>query len=80
MNLTKLSIYFEDSQSDITLESHGDDTVIICISDMQVNEEESTENNKVVEPYTTSEIYLSVNEAKTFLEALKFIIPRDEVI
>ena len=78
MNLTKLNIYFDECKADITLENHEDDSIIIAISDMQVNEEKSTDKHEIVEPYTTSEIYLGIDEAKTLLSALEFIIPKEE--
>lgn len=77
LDFTKLNIYFDDCKADITLENQGDDTIILCISDMQVNGEISTDNHEIVEPYTTTEIYLGVEEAKTLMNALKFIIPKE---
>lgn len=77
MDSTKLNIYFNDCKADITLENQGDDTVIICISDMTLNEQKSTDGYEVVEPYTTSEIYLGADEAKTLLSALNFIMPKE---
>ncbi|MCR1833110.1 hypothetical protein NSA56_01700 [Oceanobacillus caeni] len=77
MNFTKLNLYFSDCKADITMENQDDDTIVLSVSEMQVNKEKTTENHEVIEPYTTSEICLGIDEAKSLLAALKFIIPKE---
>lgn len=80
MNLLKThSLIFGDSQAEITLQNDEDDMVTISISQLDVNEEKSTKNNEVLEPISTTEINLGVNEVERFIEALEFILPKERV-
>ncbi|MDY0394746.1 hypothetical protein ACFSMW_06820 [Virgibacillus halophilus] len=77
MNYTKLNLFFSNCGADITLENNGDDQVIICISEMAKNESKSSIDNEVIEPVSTTEIYLGAEEAHALLNALNYIVPRD---
>lgn len=77
MDFTKLNLFFDDCQTEITLENHNDDTVVFAVVEYEKDYEKSTPGSTVLKPSSTTEVYLGTEEATKLVDALKFIIPKE---
>ncbi|GIN93369.1 hypothetical protein J22TS1_44200 [Siminovitchia terrae] len=77
MDSTKIVLFYDDCQAEVTLENHGDDTVAMCVVELEKDEARSTNKETALKPRSTTEIYLGPKEAAQLVETLNFIIPKE---
>ena len=76
--MKKVEFIFDESQVGFGAELHDiTDTISITLTEFQENNEKSTDGHKYIEPRHTTEVFISVDEAKAITRALQFLIKED---
>ncbi|MBD1223254.1 hypothetical protein IC602_11670 [Virgibacillus halodenitrificans] len=78
MNIKKVNLFFNESMTEIQLENHDDLNIVLAVTELKRNEDESSENYEKLEVRYESEIFISIDEAKTLRSALDFILQKME--
>lgn len=77
MNNKEIKLHFGGSYAGFEAELHDADTISIVLTEFEKNEAKSTDNCEYVETRFTTEVFVDVEEAKSIVKALQFLI--DEV-
>ncbi|WP_189778338.1 hypothetical protein [Virgibacillus halodenitrificans] len=73
-----MNLFFNESMTEIQLENHDDLNIVLAVTELKRNEDESSENYEKLEVRYESEIFISIDEAKTLRSALDFILQKME--
>lgn len=76
--MKSLSLYLDGPDTLIELENNDTDIVTLTVTEYDTDHEESTPGNITLKPIRKVETYLNADEIQEFVEALKFIKPREE--
>lgn len=68
-----IDMYFDESQTGVSAEVHSDDDFSIKVTKYERNEEKSKELHEVIEPVSSTEIFVSKVEIDSIIKALRFI-------
>lgn len=77
MFFKKVNISLPESYVDITVENHDNDSFVLCLCELTKNEEKSTPDCEVLEPKSTTEVYLGIEEVKEIISTLESVLPKE---
>lgn len=75
--MKSLSLYLDGSDTLIELEDNDTDVVTLTVTEYDTDPEKSTLGNVTLKPIQKVETYLNADEVQGFIDALKFIKPRE---
>ncbi|MFD2658557.1 hypothetical protein [Gracilibacillus thailandensis] len=76
MNMKKVNLLFKESMAEIQVENHDDLSIVLAVTELQRNEDESSENYNFIEPRFESEVFISMEEAKVLRDTLNYVLEK----
>ena len=77
MTIKETRIIFDDSLVIFEAELNGNETVSIVLTELQKDEEKSTKDHEHYEIRNSTEVFIDVDEAKSIVKALQYIIDEE---
>lgn len=78
MDHKEIKLLFVSSFAGFEVELHDTETISIVLTEFEKNEEKSSAHHDYIEPRFTTEVFVDLEEAKSIVKALQYIIDEGE--